>query len=211
MAAPESGARTFAYKPALLARRQTVQIDADGVAVSDHNGNPLWHLRWDVIGKVALVDLGARRMHMSRIDLIPRDGSRRRSVSCTVSAGTTTSDPDYAVYKDAVGAITTRLAAVEPSLPVLIGEHGKSRWAAFLVGVASALAALVMAVLAQMSGRGEALMGNAMVPFLLLLLFGLTVAWAFSPWRRRPTQPVGAIAGTLGEAAGSPGGAKPPA
>lgn len=193
MAAPESGTRTFAYKPALLARRQTVQIDTDGVAVSHHNGSPLWHLRWDAIGKVALVDLGARRMHMSRIDLIPRDGSRRRSVSCTVSAGTTTSDPDYAVYQDAVQAITTRLAAVEPSLPVLIGEHGKSRWAAFLVGVASALAALVMAVLAQMSGRGEALMGNAMVPLLVLLLFGVTIAWAFSPWRRQRQLTIAAL------------------
>lgn len=193
MTAPDSGARTFAYKPALLAGRQTVQIDTDGVAVSDHNGNPLWHLRWDAIGKVALVDLGARRMHMSRIDLIPRDGSRRRSVSCTVSAGTTGSDPDYAIYRDAVQAIATRLAAVEASIPVVVGEHGKSRWAAFLVGVASAAAALVMAVLAQMSGRGEALMGNAMVPFLLLLLFGLTVAWTFSPWRRQRQLTIAAL------------------
>lgn len=200
---PASGdaaaANRFSFKPALLRAPQTVVVDAAGVSLATSQGKRDWQLAWRNIGEVALVDFGARRMQISRFDLIDSRTLKRHAISCTVSSGTTQTSEDFGAYAAAKRDVLKRLADVDPAIPVTIGEYGGARLAGFLVGIACVLAAIVIGFVALAAGRSSSVAGAA-IPLLIMLVFGGAVSWAYAPWRRRQSLPVGTIATALTDA-----------
>lgn len=202
---PDSGDTTdtegrFSFKPALLRAPQTVVVDAGGVSLESSEGQGHWRLQWRDVAEVALVDFGARGMQISRFDLIEAGTMKRRSISCTVASGTTQASEDFVAYAAAKRSVLQRLAQVDPAIPVTIGEHGRARLAGFLIGMACVVAAVVIGFVALAAGRSGAVGGEAMIPLLMMLVFGGAVSWAYAPWRRRPSLPVGTIATALNDA-----------
>lgn len=199
----------FSFRPALLRAAETVAVDDEGVGLESAEGDVQWRLRWRDISQVALVDFGARGMHISRFDLIAGSRSKRRSVSCTVGASGKEASPDFAAFSAAKLESLRRLAGTNASVPVTFGEHGPAQLAGFIIGLVCVMGALVIGFGVLVGARSRAVAGETMIPLLVLFAFGTVVTWSYAPWRQRPVLPVGAVAHTLNDLDKPEGGLTP--
>lgn len=184
----------YGYKPALLAGRRYVDIGETHLVCADSEGRKLWSLAWREITRLAFVEHSYRGTKMSRLDIGTAQHRARHSFGCNSAATDPMSDPDYVGFLAAVTDVVERLAETRPDLPVTIGEYGRSRLAIFVIGVISALASVILPVAAVVGGRGDRLLGEALVPILALLVFGLVLAWTHAPWRKGLAVPVSIFA-----------------
>lgn len=182
--------KRLGYKPALLVGRQFVELGDTHIICTDSEGEEKWRLATADIDRLAFVEHRIRGVRMSRLDLLTKDRTARRSLSCNSTATDPQSDPDYIAFRETMAAVLERLAATRPDIPVTIGEYGRARLSMFLVAAVAALFALGMTIAAVASGRGDRLAGEGLVPVAALLLFGLYFAWAYAPWRPRARVPV---------------------
>lgn len=201
------------YKPALLTGRQTVEIGETHLTCSDDEGREKWRLAWADISRVAFVEHTIRGSRLSRIDLITRNDAQKHSLGRTTDAAGSMSDPDYVSFLSAVGAIANRLGEVAPELPVTIGEYGRSRIAMFTIGVLCLIFGVGIGIAALADGRGDRIMGEAMAPLALMILFGIFYSWQNAPWRARESLPAKLFATvfTKADVPGKEPGTNPPA
>ena len=190
--------KRFGYKPALLVGRQSVELGDTHIICTDSEGEEKWRLATADVDRLAFVEHRIRGVRMSRLDLLTKERTARRSLSCNSAA----TDPDYLAFRDTIAAVLERLAATRSDIPVTIGEYGRARLSMFLVGAVAALFALGMAIAAVANGRGDRLVGESLVPVAALLLFGLYFAWAYAPWRPRARVPVKLFAKAFPEVTG---------
>lgn len=194
--------KRFGYKPALLVGRQFVELSDTHIICTDSEGEEKWRLATADIDRLAFVENRIRGVRMSRLDLLTKDRTARRSLSCNSTATDPETDPDFLAFRETIAAVLERLAATRPDILVTIGEYGRARLSMFLVAAVAALFALGMAIAAVASGRGDRLAGDGLVPVAALLLFGLYFAWVYAPWRPRARVPVKLFAKAFSELTG---------
>lgn len=173
----------FAFKPALLAARVHVALDASGLSCSDAAGEEHWCLDWSDIAGAAVVCLAVKGYQMRRLDLLDDDGRRLRSLSCTSpTAVRPDEDTNAAAHIELMVAVLDRLAGRDPDMSVQFGEYGRYRHAIFAVGVVSLLGGLGLGLAAVMTGVATDKLAAAAVPVLLLSLLGATLVRNNAPW-----------------------------
>lgn len=184
-------------KPALLRGREFFEAGPTHLVCTDAENRQKWCVAWTEIAGIAFVEHTMRGMRLSRLDLLPRGAAPLRRIACTVPRVDADENPEYAGFRATMAAIAGQLAETAPDLPVTIGEYGRSRLLMFGIGVISTVGAVTIAALAAAGGRGDALIGEALVPVVLMFLFGVAVAWGTAPWRRLPRVPVAIFAKAL--------------
>ncbi len=173
----------FSWKPAALRRAITWQL-AGTLLTGPNCALDLRH-----VTSAAWVDYVAKGFRLTRLDLFER-GDKRASLSITNPVPTSANDSDLVAFGDCIEAIARVLAKRDQMLPVTIGESGRAGVAIFAVGAASVLGAIGLFA-ASLSGLGGARgLGSTLVPILFLLGFGVAIAGANRPWRKRPEVPI---------------------
>ncbi|MCI5078571.1 hypothetical protein [Oricola sp.] len=185
------------YKPALLRGREFFEAGTRDLICTDADGAEKWRIAWHDIDGLAYVQHRMRGMRLSRLDLKPRGTAPKRSLSCTSPAASAHSDPEFIGFRASVALVADRLAELAPDLPVTIGEYGRSRHWIFAIGALTTVAALTITVLATAGGRGDALVGEALVPLGMMFLMGIALLIGNAPWRKPPQVPVKSFAKAL--------------
>ncbi|MFK8036351.1 MAG: hypothetical protein AB8B94_19635 [Hyphomicrobiales bacterium] len=136
------------------------------------------------VTSAALVEHLGRGFRFIRLDLFEgRD--RRATVSLTIAVPTPTNDPDMVAFWNCIEAIAGVLAERDPHLPVAMGEKGRVGVVIFAIGL------LAISLTGLGGARGP---GSTLVPSLALVGFGVAIAGANLPWRKRPEVPISTLA-----------------
>ena len=124
-----------------------------------------------------------------RLDLLI-DGETATTLSHTATIGISEGDPDFDAFWACVNAIADALALRNPSLPVIVGEAGKTPRIFLAIGVFAVFGGIGL-LLASLLGIGGARgLSATLVPILALIGFGIAISISYSPWRKRTTLPV---------------------
>lgn len=174
---------SFSWKPAVLRGAITWQL------VGTQLTGPNCALDLSRVTSAAWVDYVAKGFRMTRLDLFER-GDKRASLSITNPTPTGANDTDLVAFENCIEAIARVLAKRDQMLPVTIGESGRAGVAIFAIGAASVLGGVGLFA-ASLSGLGGAHgLDSTLVPIFVLLGFGVVIAGANRPWRKRPEVPI---------------------
>jgi hypothetical protein len=187
----------FRYRPAPIAAHQRIDPDADPLILRDDSGAEKWRMDWNRIDRAYYVEHPMKGVYMRRLDLIGGDPVKRHSVACTSPSGLPPEGSDGALYLQLVAKILDRLAAERPDFAVRLGEYGASRWVMLAIGVLSAVAGLGIFGLALATGISADRLIGAAVPTLLMAAIGVSLIWAYAPWRAHHRSPATKLAGGL--------------
>lgn len=177
----------FRWKPAALLGAVTWQLVGTTLTGPDR-ALDLTH-----VTSAALVDHLGTGFRFMRLDLF-EGGDRRASVSLTIAVPTPTNDPDMVAFWNCIEAIAGVLAQRDPLLPVAMGEKGRVGVVIFAIGAASVLGGIGL-LAASLTGLGGARgLGSTLVPSLALVGFGVAIAGANLPWRKRLEVPISTFA-----------------
>ncbi|MAM62573.1 hypothetical protein [Maritimibacter sp. UBA3975] len=188
MAAPE----TFRWKPALLARADTLTVDGTRLALDDN-----WTLDAALVEDAAFTNQVIKGNRMVRLDLYTPE--LRRSIGYTGGRVGYDADPDARTHLAACAATLRALALARPGQQIALGVIRGGRWGMFLVGLGTLLGGLILAVAALASGIGSDRLLEAAIPTLFLILLGAVLTYGNWPWRKRPRINPAALADTLDE------------
>lgn len=173
-----SDAQSFRFKPALLRGAQ------DWVLEGSDLRTPHDRFNLNLVTETRFAEMGIKRGGViRRLDLSHPEG--KLSIGVTGVA----SDTNVQTHADLVGAILARLAERDADLPLIIGEGGAPRFAMFLTGLFSLLAAAGLAI-AVVVGNGRSNM-EVFLSIGVLAVFGLVIAARYWPWRSLPVLSVG--------------------
>lgn len=185
-----SGARTYAFKPALLRGTRTYALD--GVVLTLHDDS---RVDLAAITGAGFVNHSLSRNRIMRLDLWA--GTEKHSIGYNTAEAAWRSDPDARAFLRLVRDVLRTVAEARPDLEVTLGETGKGRFAMFLVGVVSAVFGVALFVAALATGISSDRIAAGAIPMLLLLAFGGMIIRAYWPWRAPPTGKAGAVANVV--------------
>lgn len=168
---------------------------ANGVLVAGHNDGEDWSLPLDQVTGLSLIDSTYRRTRMRRLDL--RTAANQHRIGITINMSATPDDPDLGRHLALMRAIAANLAETRPTLPVTLGETGRTKVALFVIGVLSVLFAIGMALASIITGLSGDRLAGASVPVILLFVFGIAIAGNNLPWTGEPALPVSLLPAIL--------------
>ncbi len=188
-----SGARSYAFKPALLRGRRTYGLDGTLLTLHDDT-----RLDLAAITGAGFVNHALSRNRIMRLDLWI-DGAKH-GIGYNTAETAWRTDPDAREFLRLVRDVLRVLAEVRPDLAVTLGETGKGRFAMFLAGVVAAVFGVALFVAALATGISTDRMAAGAIPMLLLLAMGAVIIRAYWPWRAPRTGKAGAVADVVDQA-----------
>jgi len=189
---PLESAETFTFPTGLLGKRRMVRIEGEGVRLGEGGGD--W-MRFDEIAEIRFWEAPARRMMVRNLDLHGRTGKLSIGASMPRSRGA--EDPDAAEYFQACEATLRAIAAARPELQVTLRESRTLGGWFFVLGLLAILIGVGLPAAAVLTGRGNRLDVEGIIPVLALLLFGTLLTWSYRPWRPFVQVPVEGLAEIL--------------
>jgi hypothetical protein len=202
--AAEAGRREFAYKPAIAAAAIRFVLYDHMLTCHRHNGQVNWSLDLRTVSRAALVDQTVRGVRYRRLDLIAK--GQKRHIGINDTADMVPGGEAETTHLALLEAVGEDLSALNPDLPVTIGEHGGARIAYFVIGALSLFGSLVLFFFGVM--RNGDFNAEAALPTLMLALFGVVLTIGYAPLRANPSLPAKLLPEVI-RALGGAGDAKP--
>ena len=175
-------ATEFTYKPAALSAEQTVKVDPDGITLQI--ANETRQLSFDRLKAVNYWSLRTRGMEFRGLEFETVE-RKRLFVRMNLAANGISSEEDKAGFEAMISTLLEHFARARPDLPITLGQRPVWRWLWFAMGLATLVMGAGILALALMDGRMERL-GSALVPIVLLVLFGAGMSYGFFPLRPSP-------------------------
>lgn len=182
----------FTWKPALLARPDTLTLDGTTASLDGD-----WTLDLTTVEDAALDNRVLKGNRMVRLDLFTPE--TRHSLGYNGSARGYANDADARTHLAACAALLAALDAAQPGKEVALGVIRGGRWGMFSVGLGALAFGLILAIAALASGIASDRLIEAAIPTLFLLLMGGILTYGNWPWRARPRVHAAALARTLDE------------
>ncbi|RVT87062.1 hypothetical protein DXV76_02955 [Rhodobacteraceae bacterium CCMM004] len=172
----EPGARP-SYKPALLRRAVSIQIDGPRLSLIRAGGGTAWTLDLGEVERATYARTNVGSTLTRTLDLYHRGTRRRLSQNLPPMAAR---GAGGAAFSDAASRVLSALAEAQPDATVEVGVQGAARWALFGAGAFAALAGVGLGILLAVEG---ALDGTA-VSVAVLAALGATIAWTYRPGQK---------------------------
>lgn len=183
-------AQSFTWKPALLAKQDTLTVDGPMIRLAGD-----WTLDLRDVQDAAFVNQVIKGNRMVRLDLYTAD--ERRAIGYNASARVYQADPDARNHLAACAATLRALDAARPGQLVALGVIRGGRWGMFLVGLGTLVFGAILAISMLVTGVSGDRLAAAAVPTLVLFVMGFTLTYGHWPWRKRPRVKAAALAKTL--------------
>ncbi|MEC7762509.1 MAG: hypothetical protein VX874_11435 [Pseudomonadota bacterium] len=183
---PES----FTWKPALLAKHDTLTIDGSLVRLAGD-----WTLDLAEVEDAAFVNQVMKGNRMVRLDLYTAD--KRRSIGYNASARAYNRDPDARTHLAACAATLRKLESLHPDQMIALGVIRGGRWGMFIIGLGTLIFGAILAISMLATGVSGDRLATAAIPTLVLFAMGGTLTYGHWPWRKRPRVKPTALAKTL--------------
>lgn len=182
----------FEYRPAPIGGARRVVVDSAGVRVFDKDGELRDHVLFTDVDTVRFVTWSTQYGAQRRLELVAMDETFRIGLNgARDMSGTETPLSEFFA---ACEATLLALGAEKPELEVSWGEGSRMRWLWFSMGLVAVLLGIGLPIVAFITNvRTEKILG-ALVPAVLLALFGLAICSAFRPWRPAPKIPIKVMA-----------------
>lgn len=178
----------FEYKPAPIGGARRVVVDAAGVRVFDKEGELRDHALFADVDTIRFVTWSTKYGAQRRLELVAMDETFR--IGLNGARDMNGAELPLSEFFAACEATLIALGAEKPELEVSWGEGSRMRWLWFSMGLAAVLFGIGLPIAALIANvRIEKLLG-ALVPTVLLVLFGLAICSAFRPWRQAPKIPI---------------------
>lgn len=185
-------AQSFTWKPALLAKQDTLTLDGTTARLDGD-----WTLDLRDVEDAALVNQVLKGNRIVRIDLYTADG--RCSLGYNASARVYRADPDARTHLAACAATLRALDQARPGQLVALGVIRGGRWGMFLIGLGTLLFGSILGVSMLATGVSGERLATAAIPTIVLLAMGAILTYGNWPWRKRPQVKAAALATTLEE------------
>lgn len=180
-----NGTKTYAFKPALLKRKQSYFIAEDRIELANKDGSDTV-VRFDDITSLRYADTSAREYKFRRLDIGYGDGNMMRINITAGLASTARNDKDLACFYQLIQSIVKQLDRARPDLTVTIGEASKINWIYFSIGALTFLSAGGILLGALLGGVSNQKLMNALFPIIAMAGFGAYICFMARPWNKRP-------------------------
>ncbi len=183
---------TFEYKKAPIGRRVCLTIDDQGASLGRAGRDPSERVEWASATAVRYGEITTRGLTSRWLDVLHPGGRLR--LGCNAHESEDPNSGDLGVYHSAVVALVRQLETRRPELRAHLGTGNAMTWVFFLMGLTAAVTGCGLPLVAWLTGRPTDKIMGALVPCVMLLLFGVMIMRAFVPWRRADPIPLGELA-----------------